>query len=390
MLASHLVTKGKRGKMTTKKNFDGILSFFSNILEGSLGERGLKTYRLRIAVQAAFSLLILLLGLQLGIFITAALDRADDFTRAEAAGASDAELAAEFDLPVRPPGVEGFLPISGFMGLLDWIHQGNLNHIHPAATALFLIFLFISWLLRKAFCSWICPIGFLSESLARLGRRIWGRNFRLWRWLDIVLRGVKYLLLGFFVWVILAMSAQALRAFIESPYNRVSDIKMYWFFVRIGPLALLILIALALGSIPVNGFWCRYGCPYGALLGFLSWVSPTRVRRNTETCIDCGLCDKVCMARLPVSRLKSVSSPECTGCLDCVASCPAPDTLLVGPKRWGVASRRSGVARFAAAVVLLFMLGYVGFRLAGLWDTAIEDADYLREIPRAEHLDHPQ
>ena len=50
----------------------------------------------------------------------------------------------DLPLPSRPPGVEGFLPISGLMGLLDWIYQGALNTIHPAATILFVLFLAMS------------------------------------------------------------------------------------------------------------------------------------------------------------------------------------------------------------------------------------------------------
>ena len=131
--------------------------------------------------------------------------------------------------------MEGFLPISGMMGLLDWFYQGTLNRVHPAATMLFVIVVVVAFVARKSFCSWICPVGLLSETLARLGRKLFGRNFRPWRWLDIPLRGLKYLLLFFFVQAIVGMSGAALQAFIESPYNRVADVKMGLFFVRLGP-----------------------------------------------------------------------------------------------------------------------------------------------------------
>ena len=56
----------------------------------------------------------------------------------------------------------------------------------------------------------LCPVGTLSENLYKLGRRIFGRNVRLPRWADIALRGLKYLLLGFFVVVIGGMSTEML------------------------------------------------------------------------------------------------------------------------------------------------------------------------------------
>jgi ferredoxin len=353
-------------------------------LQGS-GDNGLKTYRLRLLVQGGFSLLIILLGLQFARFVHQAELQGPEYLAAVAQGVSAEELATRFDLPTRPPGVEGFLPISGFMGVVDWIRQGELNTIHPAATALFLIFIIIAFLLRKAFCAWICPAGFLSELLARLGRRLMGRNFRPWTWLDIVLRSVKYLLLGFFLWAILKMSAADLRGFIESPYNRVSDIKMYWFFAHISTTAVLILIGLAVGSLFINGFWCRYSCPYGALLGLFSWASPARVKRDTASCTSCGICDRVCMARLPVSRKKRIISPECTGCLDCVASCPESNTLTMGP-----GGRHLNVVRFAAGVVGLFLLGYLLARVTGSWENGITSLEYLREVLGSGSIPHPR
>ena len=184
-------------------------------LLGSTGRKADRSYRIRILVQSGFAVTCVLLGVQL-----------TRFYRAAQAGA--------LPLPERPPGVEGFLPISGLMGLVDWVYQGRLNAIHPAATILVVLALAMALLLRKSFCSWICPVGFVSELLARLGRKLFDRNFRPWTWVDIPLRGLKYLLMGFFLWSILTMGEIALRVFLESPYNRVSDIKMGLFFVRLG------------------------------------------------------------------------------------------------------------------------------------------------------------
>lgn len=319
---------------------------------------------MRLAVQAFFALVCLLMGVQFARFTRAA-------------------MAGDLPLPARPPGVEGFLPISGLMGVFDWIYQGALNRIHPAATMLFIIFVAMAFFVRKAFCSWICPVGFLSEALARFGRRLFGRNFRPWKWLDIPLRGLKYLLLFFFLQAIVRMSSVSLQAFIESPYNRVADVKMGLFFVRLGEVGAGVMLALIVLSIFINGFWCRYLCPYGALLGLFSAVSPVRVHRQADACIDCGLCDKACMARLPVSQIDNVMSAECTGCLDCVATCPVSDALHVrAAGRW-----RLSLPAYALAVMLLFLGGYSGARLAGLWESNLSDSEYSERIQK---LDKPE
>jgi len=238
-----------------------------------------------------------------------------------------------------------------------------------------LLIVVVSFLLRKSFCSWICPVGLVSEALARLGRALYGRNFRVFRALDLGLRTLKYALLGFFLHAIVTMPPLALRAFIDSPYNRVSDIKMGLFFVDLGQIGLIVLAILLIGSTFVQGLWCRYLCPYGALLGIFSWLSPVRVHRQPSSCVDCRLCDQVCMARLPVSRATSISNAECTGCLDCLAVCPVRDTLQIR-----VGRRRMSVVAFATAVVLLFVGGYASARISGRWDNAISDREYVERV----------
>ncbi len=320
------------------------------------GVRRRRSYLLRLTIQAAFASTSLFAGRQFARFLAAARDGA-------------------YPLPARPPGVEGYLPITGLMGFLDWAYQGALNNVHPAATVLFLTFLAMSLLLRRAFCSWVCPIGLLSESLARAGQILLGRNLRLPSRLDLGLRGIRYLLLGFFLWAILGMSVSELSAFIGSPYNRVADIKMYMFFERMTVVTLMVLGTLAAASVLVNGAWCRYLCPYGALLGLAGWLSPARVERNEEACIDCKRCDRVCMARLPVSQGGKVGSAECTGCLDCLASCPAPKSLSVK-----FFHKRMGVAAFGASVTLLFIMSYSAARLTDNWGNGISDGEYIRRV----------
>jgi len=83
----------------------------------------------------------------------------------------------------------------------------------------------------------------------------------------VPLRGIKYLLLGFFLQAILGMSSAAIGSFLDSPYNRVADVKMLKFFTEITPFALGTLIVLAALSVPIRHLWCRYLCPYGGLLG---------------------------------------------------------------------------------------------------------------------------
>lgn len=325
-------------------------------LAGRTGRRADRSFRVRIVVQSGFALACVLLGVQFARWVEAA-------------------RAGALPLPARPTGVEAFLPISGLMGGLDWFYQGTLNTIHPAATVLVLVALAMTLLLRKSFCSWVCPVGFLSDLVARFGRWSFGRNFRPWKWLDIPLRSLKYLLLAFFVLGILAMGREALAAFLNSPYNRIADVKMGLFFTDLGRTATLILGTLLLASIFIRGAWCRYLCPYGALLGMFSWLSPARITRDAEACVDCTLCDRACGSRLPVSKRASIGSVECTTCLDCVAACPVPGALELRYAR-----RRVSPMAYGVAVVGLFLAAYVGARATGNWESGITDQEYVERI----------
>jgi len=290
---------------------------------------------------------------------------------------------------VPPAGIEGWLPIAGLMNLKYFLLTGHVPAIHPAAMFLLITFLAMSFLLRKAFCSWLCPIGTISEYLGLLGQKLFRRNFRIWRWLDIPLRGLKYFLLGFFVWAISSMSADAIAGFMQSDYGVVAAVKMLNFFRFIGETGLIVLGILVLASILVQNFWCRYLCPYGALLGFASLLSPLRIRREPEPCIDCAKCAKVCPSNLPVDKLITIKSAECTGCLECVAICPAEGALHLALPRITKAPRRIPYWAMAAGVAVLFF-GIVGYAKAvGLWDSYIPAAVYRQLVPHANTARHP-
>ncbi len=262
--------------------------------------------------------------------------------------------------------------------------------MHPAAMFLLVTFVAMAVLLRKAFCSWLCPVVAFSEYLWRAGRKLLGRNFHLPRYVDLPLRSLKYVLLGFFVWAVSSMSAHAIGNFMQSPYGVVADVKMLNFFRFIGATGLIVLSVLAVASLLVQNFWCRYLCPYGALLGLAALFSPLRIRRNTTACIDCGKCAKACPSALPVDKLVSIKSAECTACLECVAVCPAQGALQMAlPARPGGRVRAMPTWAIAAAIAAL-LFGITGFAKAGgYWTSNIPDQVYRELVPHANEASHP-
>jgi polyferredoxin len=264
--------------------------------------------------------------------------------------------------------------------------------LHPAGMFLLIAFLAMSLLFRKAFCSWLCPVGTASELLWRAGKKLFRRNFHLPRWLDIGLRSLKYLLLGFFVWAVTSMGANELAAFMNSPYGVIADVKMLNFFRHIGQTGAIVLAVLVVASLFIKNFWCRYLCPYGALLGITSLLSPFRITRNPEACIDCAKCAKACPSALPVDKLITIKSAECTGCLECVAVCPAQETLSLSlPKIPALAPKPAPLPVWAmAAGIAILFFGVVGFaKTSGHWDSHVPQATYQQLVPSADGARHP-
>ena len=288
----------------------------------------------------------------------------------------------------RPPGVEGWLPIAGMMNFKYWLVTGNVPPVHPAAMFLLLSFVAISVFFRKAFCSWLCPIGTIAEALAGFGRRLIGRNLRLRKSIDIPLRGLKYLLLGFFLWAVSSMSAHALGAFMRSPYGLIADVKMLDFFRHLDRTGFIVIGILVMASVLVQNFWCRYLCPYGALLGLASRFSPMGIRRAPRACVDCAKCARACPANLAVDKLVTIRSAECTGCMECVTACPADGALGMHLPQ-GV--RRSLVPSWVIATGIALVFGaVVGYAKASdHWRTQISPSLYQVLIPAADEVSHP-
>ncbi|MFW8601020.1 4Fe-4S binding protein [Desulfobacterota bacterium M19] len=267
----------------------------------------------------------------------------------------------------RPPAVEGFLPISALVALKRFILTGRYDTVHPAGLTIFIAALIIALMLRKGFCGWICPVGFCSNMLAVLGRRLkltWIPPL----WLDLPLITLKYLLLAFFSYLILwKMDLTAIEGFIRTPYNMVVDVKMLYFFLRPSNLTIIIIAVLIILSIFTRNVWCRYLCPYGALQGLLSLFSPTGIHRDTEACINCHKCEKFCPGAIKITTKSAIKSPECVGCLECLAVCPVPDCLSLT-----VVSRRRVPALTMPVLVLIIFSGlWLGALLSGNWHSKV-------------------
>lgn len=326
--------------------------------------------KIRLIVQIAFALLCIWIGIEFHSFV------------------KFIEGGGQGPIVSRPPGVDGFLPISSLMSLYYFFLSGIIHPYHPSGVFILSAIILMSLLFGKSFCSWLCPVGLISEFVADFGEKIFGRRITPPRWLDYPLRSLKYLLLAFFVYsIFIIMDEMALRIFLDSAYNLVADIRMYYFFADISQFALITIGILLLLSIVIRGFWCRYLCPYGALLGLCSLLSLNKIKRNEISCIDCGRCAVACPSRIKVDKVKTVVSDECTACLNCVDVCPVADTLDMQfvPSRTKINKRI-----VAIAVVGLFMIVTGAAMISGYWQNDISVDTYLSHNENIMNYGHPR
>ena len=295
-------------------------------------------------------------------------------------GAGDAMLGT------RSPSIEGFLPIGALMSLKLWVTEGIFDNIHPAALVIFVAALILAVVMKKGFCGWICPVGAVSEAVWKLGKRLFGKNFTMPRYADYCLRSIKYILMGFFIYVVLLkMPSFSILRFIKGDYYKIADVKMLFFFTKMTRATAVSLLLLFVLSLFYKNFWCRYLCPYGALLGLVSFFSPMKITRNEQACIHCMRCTKNCPSQLPVEQLDRVRSPECTGCLTCVSHCPAKGALDVS-----LMKRITVNPILFASLIIAILFGSIGIaKLTGSWHSAVTYEEYQRIIPQTEYLDHP-
>ncbi|WP_439825838.1 4Fe-4S binding protein [Aeromonas caviae] len=292
---------------------------------------------------------------------------------------------------VRPDVVDAFLPIAGGLGLRAWLGQGLTDPHHPAATVTVLVLSLSALLLGRAFCAWFCPLGLVGEWLHGLRSRLLPGEWTPPRWLDAVLRGQKFLVLGFLLFIILlAVPAAALPGYLASPYHQAADMKMGAFFFNLTLISGLCLGWVLLLTATFRQGFCRYLCPYGAWFALLGLLTPLRIRRDPARCLrsaghDCDKCSRACPSRIQVHQLIAVRNLECTSCQSCVAACPKrADALHLGTQGQRLAPRQL----LGLLCLLLLVLPLLAYGLLDLWvsQTPIPDRyELLQRLPWLSH-----
>lgn len=227
---------------------------------------------------------------------------------------------------VSSASLHALCPFGGVVTLYNLATLGVfIQKIHISSVLLMGIIFILSFLFGPVFCGWVCPLGSIQEWMGKLGRKIFKNRYN--RFVPVKLdRIFRYFRFGVLAWVVYvtAKSGTLLFANID-PYNALFN---FWTEEAAVP-SLIILGVTLIGALLIERPWCKYACPYGALLGLFNKVRIFKIRRNESTCISCSRCDKACPMNIEVSKKQKVSDLQCISCMECTSEreCPLSGTV---------------------------------------------------------------
>jgi ferredoxin len=209
------------------------------------------------------------------------------------------------------------------------------------------IFLIITLLLGRTYCSVICPLGVFQDGVAHVhnwfkkGRYTYSKAHNI----------LRYIMLGIFVVLMIAgVNSLAVLLAPYSSYGRMvqsllgpiyqwcnnglaafsEHFHSYTFYTKevwMRSLSTFIVAAVTFVVIFIlawrNGrTYCNNICPVGTFLSFFSRFSWFKMHINEEKCIQCGMCTKNCKASCIDGKNGFVDYSRCVTCGNCMAVCP--------------------------------------------------------------------
>ena len=222
--------------------------------------------------------------------------------------------------------------VAAFVALFQY--DVLVSKLHTSTFAIFAIIMVLGVLVGPVVCGYMCPLGSVQEWLGRIGKKIFKKRYNTFvpAKLDSILRYLRYFVLIFVVY----LTTNSLKLiFLEvDPY-----FALFNFWSEEATIGGLLVLALTLVlSLFVERPWCKYACPYGALMGLTNKISVFKIKRNKSTCIDCKKCDHACPMNITVSDKTVVTDHQCIRCGLCTSeeACPVPSTVELRIKNYEV------------------------------------------------------
>ncbi len=225
-------------------------------------------------------------------------------------------------------------PFGGVATIYEFATSGSfIQKIHNSSFILMILGMIVALLFGALFCGYICPFGTFQEWIGKIGRRLFPKKYNCFvpQKLDNLLRYLRYGVLA----MVLYQTAVTAKLLFQSvdPYYALFN----FFTSEVALSAYIALGVITVLSLFIERPWCKYFCPYGALLGLFNRFRIFKIRRNKDTCVGCKKCDAVCPMNIEVSTSNMVNDHQCISCHQCTSeiSCPINDTVTISCKKEG-------------------------------------------------------
>jgi len=182
---------------------------------------------------------------------------------------------------------------------------------------------FATIFIGRMFCGYVCPIGTISELIYKLNKRKNILKKRIPQRLHNYLIFIKYMVL--LLTIIMVISAK------QYLYMKYCPVFLTGHPQNITLISAILLFVLVLKSYFSSRFWCKYLCPFAALmnifqyLGKLLKIKRKMINRNIQTSIGCKNCAHFCPMQIELGNKEIIDDVECIHCRNCVRKCAIED-----------------------------------------------------------------
>ncbi|MGE4560669.1 MAG: 4Fe-4S binding protein [Desulfobulbus sp.] len=206
-------------------------------------------------------------------------------------------------------------------------------------------------LIGRAWCGWLCPLGFFQDLLDRLRRAVGIGYGRFGAQLRQRLAWVKWIFFTVAVliplWVAFPILFPSVALDLNIPFCQLCPGKYILPLITfsrdrilvdfesttrmvMSSLGLLFSIMVIIGALVKRRFWCPY-CPLGLMMSWYRKWSLFKLKKEDATCTHCQICANVCPMEIEeVFRSRGrvdVTFGDCILCLKCIEHCPENDAL---------------------------------------------------------------
>jgi polyferredoxin len=217
-------------------------------------------------------------------------------------------------------------------------------------------FLILALIIGRAWCSWVCPIGFLQDLFTSARKYLKLSHYNLSenlkkaavfsKWFFVLYLVIISVGIGIPHFFLKAYQYDLILPFCQicpgkqifpmfaARFNEILKVDaMSTLTTVMGYLAIISFVFYVVTTAFIRRMWCRL-CPMAIFLGFFNKISFLTLRKEGKRCTKCGICLRACPVQVKEvyeeKEKERIDPSSCILCYRCVEMCPEKDALKIG------------------------------------------------------------